>query len=432
MLIEFRVENHRSLRDEQVLTLEAAAIGDPSDSRPREAGGHGQRLLPAAVLYGANASGKSNVLSAICFMRDAVLYSHRAWDPDSGVPRSQFAWGEKQKEPSTFEASFLHDETKYEYGFSVSDTAVEEEWLYAWPNNRKQVWLERDEGNFKFGEHLKGPNEVMKDVTRSNALFLSVASQHKHPQLSSIYSWFRNISPVNIQGRGTGSLPSWAVLSRMFTSDSARVVHQPVLFPDDSDEKMTEQIQQLLKAADTGIVDVKVVADDEPKTKAPFKRQRIQLKHQTNDEESWLDLSEESQGTKTLFSMAPPIFKVLSAGGLLLVDELESSLHPLLGLAIVRMFNSPDTNPKNGQILFTTHDTNLLGTTLGESPLRRDQIWFTEKDKEGASKLYPLTDYKPRKSENLERGYLQGRYGAIPFLGDIACVLPAHTSRVEK
>ncbi len=106
----------------------------------------------------------------------------------------------------------------------------------------------------------------------------------------------------------------------------------------------------------------------------------------------------------------------------MLVDELESSLHPSLGLAIVKMFNSPKTNPKNAQILFTTHDTNLLGTTLGEPPLRRDQVWFTEKDKEGASKLYPLTDYKPRKAENLERGYLQGRYGAIPFLGDIAWI----------
>lgn len=106
----------------------------------------------------------------------------------------------------------------------------------------------------------------------------------------------------------------------------------------------------------------------------------------------------------------------------MLVDELESSLHPSLGLAIVKMFNSPKRNPRNAQIVFTTHDTNLLGTTLGEPPLRRDQVWFTEKDKEGASKLYPLTDYKPRMAENLERGYLQGRYGAIPFLGDIAWI----------
>ena len=113
------------------------------------------------------------------------------------------------------------------------------------------------------------------------------------------------------------------------------------------------------------------------------------------------------------------IFESLESGGLLLVDELESSLHPLLGLAIIRLFNSPKTNPRNAQILFTTHDTNLLGNILGEPLLRRDQIWFTEKDKEGATRLYPLTDYKPRKAENLERGYLQGRYGAVPYLGDL-------------
>jgi hypothetical protein len=146
------------------------------------------------------------------------------------------------------------------------------------------------------------------------------------------------------------------------------------------------------------------------------------LQHQADDDDSWLYLSQESDGTKRLFEMAPSVFRVLDSGGLLLVDELESSLHPSLGSAIVKMFNSPEANPRNAQILFTTHDTNLLGTTLGEPPLRRDQVWFTEKDREGASKLYPLTDYKPRKAENLERGYLQGRYGAIPFLGDIAWI----------
>jgi AAA15 family ATPase/GTPase len=117
--------------------------------------------------------------------------------------------------------------------------------------------------------------------------------------------------------------------------------------------------------------------------------------------------------------MAPSIFQALNSGGLMVVDELEASLHPLLGLAIIGLFNSPKTNSRHAQILFTTHDTNLLGNTLGEPLLRRDQIWFTEKEKDGATRLYPLTDYKPRKSENLERGYLQGRYGAIPYLGNL-------------
>ena len=123
-----------------------------------------------------------------------------------------------------------------------------------------------------------------------------------------------------------------------------------------------------------------------------------------------------------MFSLALPILEVLHEGGVLIIDELERSLHPSLARDLVRFFNDPRTNPRNAQIIFTTHDTNLLGTTIGEPALRRDQVWLTEKDTEGATVLYPLTDYKPRKAENLERGYLQGRYGAIPFLGDFLAV----------
>ena len=399
MLIEFRVENHRSLRDEQALTLEAGRSGESSDPRPRDVAGHGEKLLPAAAIYGANASGKSNVLSALTFMREAVVLSHRQWEPEGGIPRTPFAWGGKRNESSLFEVTFLVEETKYVYGFSADDEVVKEEWLYAWPNNRKQVWFEREGNKFKFGDHLKGPNEVVKEVTRSNALFLSAAAQNKHEQLSSLFAWFRGIMPVNVRGEKNQTSFRF-VMSRS---------------PMDNPTESLRPIRQLLKLADIGVVSVKMIID-EGHDLSP----KIQLQHQAGDKDSWLDLEEESEGTKTLFEIGPSVLRTLVSGGLLLVDELESSLHPSLGLAIVKMFNCPKANPRNAQIVFTTHDTNLLGTTLGEPPLRRDQIWFTEKDKEGASKLYPLTDYKPRKAENLERGYLQGRYGSIPFLGDIA------------
>jgi predicted ATPase len=401
MLIEFRVENHRSLRDEQVLTLAAAKrVGDPSDPRPRTVTGYEEKLLPAAVIYGANASGKSNVLSALGFMQEAVLLSHRKWEPDGGVPRSPFAWGEKRNEPSMFEVTFLVENVKYVYGFFVNDEAVEEEWLFAWPKHRKQVWFEREGTRFKFGEHLRGPNEVVKEVTRPNALFLSVAAQHQHTQLVPIFSWFgeNNFATVGVR----------------FYPLSTRIAVS--LFPTDEDKAFAQLVLPLLKAADVGIVDIK----NETTEKGGLIGPRVFCQHKPGDDNSWLDLKEESQGTITLFRIAAPVFDALKQGALLLIDELELSLHPLLGLALVRLFNNPESNPKSAQIVFTTHDTNLLGTTLGESPLRRDQIWFTEKDKEGATVLYPLTDYKPRKAENLERGYLLGRYGAIPFLGDMA------------
>ena len=417
MLIEFRVENHRSLRDEQAFTLEAGRIGCPGDSRPRLVEGHSETLLPAAVIYGANASGKSNVLSALSFMREAVAFSHRQWEPESGVPRTAFAWGDKRNKPSMFEVCFLEGGTKYVYGFEVDDEVVTEEWLFAWPNNRKQVWFEREGDKFKFGEHLNGPNDAVKEVTRSNALFLSAAAQHAHAQLMPLYVWFRRIHTVNVNRGGHRGIRSWRMPEFSFQSEDEQL---SLFSDDDPDDTLAMRFQHLLNAADTGIVDMKRISEERELGGRKFPLHRILLQHQAGNDDSWLEIDDESEGTKTLFRMAPSIFRTIESGGLLLVDELESSLHPLLGSAIVKMFNCPRANQRNAQVVFTTHDTNLLGTTLGEPTLRRDQIWFTEKDSEGASKLYPLTDYRPRKSENLERGYLQGRYGAIPFLGDIA------------
>ena len=419
MLIEFRVENFRSLATEQALTLEAGKLGNENDARPRDVEGHGDPLLPIAVIYGANASGKSNLLNAIDFMRESVIYSHRHWDPDGGVPRTSFAWGEFDKRPSTFEITFLNNETKYQYGFSTNDEKIVEEWLYAWPppHRRKQTWFERENEQYKFGDHLQGPNESVADVTRPNALFLSSAAQLKHSQLSGLFSWFRSLVFSNadrrLYRRGY-SYPRWLPSSR----------RQMSLFDDESLENdIRTRLRKLLAAADIGIVDVKTVETERSVGGKPRSYYQIMLQHEADNEASWLELENESEGTKTLFEMAPSIFRALDTGALLVVDELESSLHPLLALAILALFNNPKTNPHNSQLLFTTHDTNLLGTIIGEPPLRRDQVWFTEKNEQGQSTLYPLTDFKPRKSENLERGYLQGRYGAIPFLGNIEWII---------
>ncbi|MGD0655318.1 MAG: ATP-binding protein [Thermoguttaceae bacterium] len=429
MLIEFRVENHRSLRDEQVLTMEAGRIGNESDPRPRQIPGHLESLLTVAGLYGANASGKSNVLAALAFMCEAVVMSHRFWSPDEGeprepfVPRDPFAWGSKRKDPSLFEVTFLLDSVQFQYGFKASDECFLEEWLYAWPNGKKQVWYERDNNTFKFGENLKGENKLIEEVTRPNALFLSAAAQHKHPQLASIFSWFRSFQAINLSRTRYRSLPFWMsseiALARLFDEDTEQ---QQTLSPmEELSKPIRERFRNLLKKADDSIVDLRVEG-----SKPDDKRRRIGpiffLKHQSESEDAWLPLKEESHGTQTMFHIALPILEVLQEGGIILVDELERSLHPSLARQIVLQFNDPAANPKNAQIIFTTHDTNLLGTTVGEPALRRDQVWLTEKDPEGATVLYPLTDYKPRKAENLERGYLQGRYGAIPFLGDFLVV----------
>jgi AAA15 family ATPase/GTPase len=424
MLIDFRVENHRSLRDEQVLTMEAGRVGDESDPRPRQVPGHSEKLLTVASIYGANASGKSNVLAALSFMCEAVVVSHRFWSPDAGeprepfVPRDPFAWGPKKTERSYFEVTFVLDSVRHQYGFEVSDEQFLKEWLYAWPREKKQVWFERENQTFKFGENLRGENRVIEKVTRPNALFLSAAVQHEHPQLLPIFSWFRSFEVVNVRG---GRYPSIAspmasglAVARLLEEDES----QPTLTQEEEVPKpLLEDFRHLLRQADIGIVDVRV-----EKNKPDEKRRRFApnflLKHQSSRDDAWLPLKEESHGTQTLFYMALPVLQTLKKGGVLLIDELERSLHPSLARAIIHRFNDPAANPKNAQVIFTTHDTNLLGTTLGVPALRRDQVWLTEKDAEGATVLYPLTDYKPRKAENLQRGYLQGRYGAIPFLGD--------------
>ena len=415
MLIEFRAENHRSLRDEQALTMEAGRAGDADDTRPRNVTGFSDRILPVAAIYGANASGKSNVLSALAFMRNAVVHSHRSWAPEEVVPREAFAWGPKHNEPSLFEATFLIDSVRYQFGFLASSQSFVEEWLYAWPHGKKQVWYERDGNDFKFGENLKGENKLIVEVTRSNALFLSAAVQLKHPQLNQVFSWFRDLCPINM------SLPrysiGWRAPSFPGIVDLIDDMQQQTLFPEKETESLSDQFRAMLRNADIGIVDMRAVKTESADDPARYARMRIQLKHKTSISDAWLPLEEESQGTQRLFRMALPVLQALREGSVLIVDELESSLHPSLAQEIVNLFNNPSKNPHNAQLIFSTHDTNLLGTTLGEPALRRDQVWLTEKDPEGGTVLYPLTNYKPRKSENLERGYLQGRYGAIPFLG---------------
>ena len=398
MLIEARIENFRSVRDEQALSMEAASLGEPGDQRLRQVGEKPRPFLPAAAIYGANASGKSNWLYALDFMRQAVVDSHRHWSPSGGVVgRQPFAWGPKKQEPTLCEMSFLLDGVRHQYGFVADGERFLEEWVYAWPRGRKQTWLEREGQEVAVGDKLQGENRLVEEVLRPNALFLSTAAQLSHPQLTPIYRWFEQIRVFRkLQSLASG-----------YVGDRSR--YERLL-------QRREQIVDLLRYADFDVVDIKFVEIDPSVPLRPG--HRIFVRHRPS-EHAWLPLDDESSGTQRLFDMALDILEALATGSLLIIDELEASLHPLLACQVIRLFNEPASNPHNAQLLFATHDTRLLGTHFGEPLLRRDQVWLTEKDDDGASVLYPLTDYKPRKSENLERGYLQGRYGAIPLVGHL-------------
>jgi AAA15 family ATPase/GTPase len=408
LLIQFRVENHRSLRDEQTLSLVASTT--KADHGSIRVDGFSEELLPVVAIYGANASGKSNVLAALDFMRRAVIDSQRRWEPLEPTPREPFLLSDKRKQASLYEAEILVSGIRYRYGFTLSAARVEEEWLYSWPRGKKAVLFTRDGTKFDFGKSLHGENEAIRELTRDNSLFLSAAAQNNHAALAPIFRCFADWRfAVRRQG----------VRQRLFLESLARrlVMDREQSGLDKAD------IVRLLRDADTGIVDLRVdeIDDTRVDSERPVRRASLSFRHRSDNEEyGWLPLGAESAGTIALLELAPRILDVLNGGGLLCVDELESSLHPALALNVLRLFNKPSPRGRRAQLIFATHDTNLLGTLMGEPALRRDQIWFTEKDPQGATHLYPLTDFHPRKEENLERGYLQGRYGAIPFFGDLS------------
>jgi uncharacterized protein len=413
MLLQFSIQNFRSIRDKQTLSLAATRIDGSSGVIPLANWGHG--VLRVAAVYGANASGKTNVLRGLSFVQFAVLKSQSGWKPDQGVPRQPFQLDTiSASDPSTFIVEFALDGTQFEYGFSVDSLRVLEEWLYAYPKTRRQIWFHRTIDKYVFGKNLTGKNRVIENVTRSNSLFLSAAAQNNHEQLTPIYGWF-------------STQLSFQTESRFVSSHTLTMC---------AEEKYGQRIKQMLQFADLGVVGVDVSEkpheaktqrlmeviksavsrelEDAPPMIFPEKETQVTFRHRCeHGGDVPMELEQESQGTRAFLSLLGPVIAALEGGRVLCIDELDSSLHPLLALEIVRAFNDPALNPNNAQLIFNTHDTNLLDPDV----IRRDQVWFVEKDKCGVSHLYPLSDFKPRKYENLQRGYLQGRYGAVPFIG---------------
>jgi uncharacterized protein len=402
MLIRFRVGNFRSLRDEQELSMVASLREGRLDLIRSE--GLDLDLVRAAAIYGANAAGKSNVLSALRFMRSAVKDSHRLWRPEGPIPREPFLLDDSSRgSASLFEVDLLLDGVRYQYGFKLDAERILEEWLYSYPKKRRQLLLSRDSSApepFLFGKHLKGNHRLVQALARENSLFLSVAAANNHQMLLPLYRWFADGLHVSSAEDRTADL---SVTLAMLSPEPER----------------RAAVVDLLELADLGIADLELREERREGMflfEAAAVPRALEIKHRTGSGLVSLPLQKESRGTQAWISLTGTILWALERGALLLLDELDASLHPRLALEVIRIFQDPARNPRNAQLLFTTHDTTLLGNLLGEPSLHRDQVWFIEKNQDGASHLYPLTDFKPRKFENLERGYLQGRYGAIPFI----------------
>ena len=415
MLLRFGVSNHLSIRDAQELSFTASALKDRRDGLIDCAAAPNGSIVPAAVIYGANASGKTNLLGALATMRAMVLRSHAQGEPGGGVPRRRFALdGASSTVPSRFDVDFVVEGVRYHYGFEASDEAYEAEWLYAFPKSHRRTLFERKGEEYHFGRGLGGPNKTIAGLTRPNSLFVSAAAQNGHEQISEVFAYFRTILAVR-----DIDVSKVSVINRMAEEGPGRRVIEflervgtGVIGYRRKETEVTEKVTAFRRELSTAI---KRFAELPPELESSLEDWRdfaFELAHRDQDGGSvYLDLASESAGTRRLLVVLGLAFRAIDEGVPLYIDELDASLHTQACEAVLKLFCSSETNPKGAQLIATTHDTNLLGSPA----LRRDQLWFTEKDAGGATRLYPLTDIRMRKGDNFEKGYLQGRYGAVPF-----------------
>jgi AAA15 family ATPase/GTPase len=419
MLIDFSVSNYKSFREQQELSLMATSDKEHVNDNTFEV--TGQRLLKSVALYGANASGKTNLLSAIWFMRQFVLSSANN-QAGNQIPVTVFKLDSRmQAKPSKFEVMFMLDTTRYKYVFEVDKVRVINEWLYAYKTARPQLWfkrvfdLDKKEYVWKFGNNFKGQMQSWKEQTLENTLFLSRASQLNSEQLKPLYQWFKNLFVLNTTEQlnpdytakwcKDSDLHNNKVLSFLKTSgDNNGIVGISIKEEEITDEKIHPDIKWLVEGLKTRNKEGKL------------QKRTISMLHKLIDSNDsiMLNFSEEAAGTRKLFSLAMFWLQAIQDGRILIIDELNNSLHPILAKFLIRLFHDEEINKHGAQLIFTGHDSFLLDLEI----FRRDQIWFTEKTANQNTALYSLAEYSPRKNESIEKGYLKGRYGAVPYIDE--------------
>ena len=419
MLIEFKVTNFRSIKETQTLSMVAGNAtkdkelsGNTFDSGIPKLGS----LLKSAVIYGPNAAGKSNLIAALAFMENMVRTSATEAQVGKKIKVNPFRLeAASRNEDTEFEIHFIAEDVRYQYGFTLNSQRITSEWLLAYPYGSPQRWFHRQfnsvsekyEYEFKpsFTEG-KARNE-RSNYTIANNLYLSVAVQKNSQQLLPVFNWF---------------LDKLNYLTSMSDVDSSHTLGA-ISSPQDK-----QHVLAFMNDAGIGVKDFLVEknlrnSDDIPES---FPRELVQkfiedhpiidtkFLYESNDDKSLIafDLGDESEGTQALFGFAPWWIDLLNNDEILFVDEIDTSLHPLLVHHLVKMLH---LSKSKAQLVFTTHDTTLLSQRI----MRRDQVWFVEKDKQQSTQLYSLADFSPRKNEALEKGYLSGRYGAIPFLSEL-------------
>ncbi len=430
MLIRFGCSNYKSIYGYQELLFTASSLKDPQADLINTSA-LPDAILPSIAIYGANASGKTNMIEALKFFVRFIRNSYKKAETNY-IDRPIFKLNADAKdETSEFDMDFILGKTHYHYGFKINDKAVIEEWLFSYSyENRKsrKVLFHRnklEEDEYKFSKLLKGENRVIARLTRDNSLFLSAATQSNHEFLSSIHAYFmvafsfrfdQVLSTQVITRNLKKNIGAISHVTQFLKNAGAGIerIELKVKKPKEDDIELREK----LKTALSGLLN-NFLGDDINRLHEfddSLFDDRLELSHKDQNGNLVLfELEEESLGTKAMIALLTPAFKALNQGGIFIVDEIESSLHALLTLQVIKLFNHKATNPNGAQLLFTTHETHILCSNL----LRRDQIWFSEKNLNGETVIAPLTDYQLRSTDNIQKGYLEGRFGAIPFLGDI-------------
>lgn len=414
MLLEFRVRNYKSIRDEQALSLVASSTD--KELADTHLALTGVKALPnavrAAVVYGPNASGKSTLLFALSYMRAVVAESASMIQPGQAYNVQPYKLDETwANEPTAFEMTFVIDGVRHQYAFAMTSRRIVSESLVVYRTSKPTQWFSRrlaDDGEsheYEFSAYLTGPRKLWQDSTRPNALFLSTAAQLNSELLSPVFRWIVD----SIVYLPAGGLLSPDATTTLLATQTGR-----------------ETIRDFLRAADLSIADVQAVPRKGSRSHVEFRAGGVAqasqedgeflvpiFEHTTPKGRAKFELEDESEGTQRLYALVAPVLEAIREGRILVIDELDSSLHTLLVRRLISMFHDNALNRAGAQLIFSTHDTSLLDHNL----FRRDQIWFTEKGSDQATRLFPLTDFSPRKHEAWERGYLAGRYGAVPYFG---------------
>ena len=413
MLVEFSVKNFMSIKDEITFSM-VAGSGDENIENVIKNDKLGEGYLKSTAIYGANASGKTNFMRAITAAILMVRKSNIRNINEPLLEMKPFKFDLKTiNEPCEFKFVFIKNNIKYIYGFSADINRIYTEYLYQYLSAKPSLVFERKNTNeYKFTQQEQGKLEELVTKNTEKKLFLSTATAWNYEKTKDAYIWFsEDIDTYN---------------------DYMNVGYAFDKFEKDEDGSQKKFTINLLRLADILIKDYNFeVKEIEPNNIMAFNNQikisngkivqkevKISTLHEIENEEGVkadfeLDLQEESLGTQSLFFFSPVLKEAFEKGKVIIVDEIDRSLHPLLVEFIIKLFHNRDINKNNAQLIFNTHDTNLLSL----DNFRRDQIWFTEKEpKKGTTDLYPLDDFSVRKTENVQKGYLNGRYGAIPFL----------------